>query len=138
MQVDADLVYLDGNAHTFAMYKDNSATERFLGYIASGSVYTYTANLGVNTSSVHPIGVSRGDAFRHNASISSSGNADAVNGDLDTFAVKVPNGINNLRIGVNHNNIVALNGCLLNVIYYQKRLTNSVLEANSAREYSND
>ena len=47
----------------------------------------------------------------------------------------IPNGITQLQVGGNAN---ALNGCLLNFIYYQKRLANSVIEANSARENSND
>ena len=59
-------------------------------------------------------------------------------GAVQTDSSVILPAITKLSIGQHYNGGFHLNGCVLNVIYYQKRLANSVIEANSAREYSND
>ena len=64
----------------------------------------------------------------------------AYNGTYTTDAMSSSFLAGGARMVVGGTNVSSLNlnGCLLNIIYYQKRLANSVIEANSAREYSND
>ena len=84
----------------------------------------------------------RGDCARIIGSIAENNFALSASGRptvTDSSGI-VPSGFSTLLIGGGWltSMIGGLNGCALNIIYYQKRLANSVIEANSKRENSND
>jgi len=100
----------------------------------ASSFRSFDGTSAYNSNSV-PINTPTRSALSYGNSVRSS----FVNGGNPTTATYDGSwSASNLFIGSNSNGSSQLNGYMLNIIYYQKRLANSVIEANSAREYSND
>ena len=134
--------------HVFVDYlipQANAALHGILSFTASSlwmyqtaggasSFRSFDGTSAYNSNSV-PINTPTRSALSYGNSVRSS----FVNGGNPTTATYDGSwSASNLFIGSNSNGSSQLNGYMLNIIYYQKRLANSVIEANSAREYSND
>jgi len=145
MQVDADYLNTPENYKSISrlwLTLGNSANNRMLIYNRSGNdsvgVIYRTLSTTRYQDSITDIS---GTVVPLRASVSFGGGLSfASSGQLKTTATDFPllDSANKLYIGTDQVGGAVLDGCLLNFIYYQKRLANSVIEANSAREYSND
>jgi len=146
--------YADGQAGTFAAtYSikadgyDNEGNKRILGGSTGDAIIsfdgsptlagigTYDGSTALNFSPTTV--VDEGNIY---TSFDGAYRSLAYNGTYTTDAMSSSFLAGGARMVVGGTNVSSLNlnGCLLNIIYYQKRLANSVIEANSSREYSND
>jgi len=142
MQVDADLTNHGVNLFQPVLELGlNSTNRQSIQINTANTIKAFSTKSGSTQYDMSLGSVARGDATR--LVLSSDTNDAAFTSDglsvLTDNTVALQTTLPTLLVGNSTVNATSqFNGCLLNIIYYQKRLANSVIEANSAREYSND